>query len=124
MGIDAEDPGRMRGAFMPRLCAPVEAMLLNHWAADHDTDIVAVLTLAFSFKEALFKAHFPRGGRMFYFLDAEITSIEAHNDLDHVFTARLQVDTTPTTPAGSVVTGHALWHLAGTRKLAVASCRF
>ena len=110
VGIDAEDPTRMRPEFAPRLTNAAEVALLQTFAATHEWTFNAALTVLFGFKEAIFKAHFPLGKRLFYFLDAAVESLTITH-VDHLttrgqITARLLVDTTPTTPSGTIVSGH------------------
>jgi 4'-phosphopantetheinyl transferase EntD len=121
IGIDVEDPGRMREAFTSRLCRADEASTLQGLAVAFGWTFTDMLTLCFSFKEAVFKAHFPLGQRFFYFHDAEIIGVEVTsftppsrnpNDSDDyvihhrgTVRARLHCDTTPSTPSGTEVTG-------------------
>lgn len=110
VGIDAEDPNRMRPEFASRLSNEAEVALLQTFAATHGWTFNAALTVLFGFKEALFKAHFPLGKRHFYFLDAAVESLTVTH-VDNMTTrgkisARVLVDTTPTTPSGTIVSGH------------------
>ena len=110
IGIDAEDPTRMRPEFASRLTNTAELELLQKFAATHGWTINTALTVLFGFKESIFKAHFPLGKRLFYFLDAAVESLSVTHVDDFTtrgeITARLLVDTTPTTPSGTLVSGH------------------
>lgn len=99
IGIDAEDPARMHAGLEPKILTPSESELLESLKLDSGEHLL-YLTRIFSFKEALFKAHYPLGKRMFYFHDAEVMSIGAGK-----IRGRVLVDTTWTTPKGTEVLG-------------------
>lgn len=102
IGIDAEDPARMQLAFAPRLCLPAEEALLRK-LADGDLEHQRfLLTVLFSFKEALFKTLFPLGEIMFYCHDAEITGLDQQSGQ---ITVCLRRDVAPVAPTGLVLTG-------------------
>ena len=110
VGIDAEDPARMRPEFASRLTNAAEAELLQTFAAAHGWTFNTALTVLFGFKESIFKAHFPLGKRNFYFLDVAVESLTVtHSDSFTTrgeITARLLIDTTPSTPMDTIVSGH------------------
>ncbi len=103
VGIDAEDVGRLKAAFESKILNAAESSRLDGWSEGDATKRLEVLAACFSFKEALFKAVYPLGSKMFHFPDAELTRFERKTgEID----ARLLIDTSPVTPAGAVVTGH------------------
>lgn len=101
VGIDAEDVARVRPELAAKICSDTEQAMLVDLAWQHGQPAQFFLALIFSFKEALFKSHYPLGGTMFYFHDAEITHLDPKT---RTITARVLVPTSPRSPAGS------LWH--------------
>lgn len=104
VGIDAELARKVRPEFEPKLASAAEGALLDRAAHELCVPRLQLLALLFSFKEALFKCHFPLGRRMFYFHDAELTVIT-----DKTVKARVLLDTGPLTPAGHETEGHYVW---------------
>ena len=102
IGIDAEDPAKMRLDFVPRLCNKAEATLLQGLAGGDVEHHRLLLTVLFSFKESLFKALFPLGETMFYFHDAQVIKIDQQTEQISI---RLLRQVSPLTPAGFVLTG-------------------
>ncbi len=105
IGIDAEDTARVKSELAPRIVNGTEWTLLQQLARASGQSESYWLAVAFSFKEALFKSHFPLGQTMFYFHDAEITHVDPAAG---TITASLHKTTSPLTPAGSRVHGHFL----------------
>lgn len=101
LGIDAEVLD-INLALEPRILSHVESRLL-----DGQADRKKSLAIAFAFKEALFKACYPRGRTMFYFHDAEILTLDLKSKVIH---GRLLKNVGPKTPAGSVWKGEFLIH--------------
>lgn len=104
LGLDAELVSKMKAGFEPRIASDAESRLLDAEAARQKVPRTQLLALVFSFKEALFKAHFPLGRRMFYFLDAEVTALT-----ETAIAAKVLVPTSPYSPAGSVTGGQYVW---------------
>ena len=102
LGIDAEEPAKMRLDYVPRLCNNAEATLLQGLAAGDDERHRLLLTVLFSFKESLFKALFPLGETRFYFHDAQVIQIDQQTEQISI---RLLRQVSPLTPAGFVLTG-------------------
>ncbi len=103
VGIDAEDVGRLKAGFESKILNDQESRRLDDWSEGDATKRLDVLAACFSFKEALFKAVYPIGAKMFYFPDAELTRFDRQTgEID----ARLLIDTSPVTPAGALVKGH------------------
>lgn len=120
LGIDAEDVQRLKPGLESRILNAAESARLDGWAAGKAEVRMAHLATFFSFKEALFKAVFPLGRRMFYFPDAEIVRFGPGSG---EITARLLVDASPVTPAGAEVNGHVVtWKGAG-RHFVLTSAR-
>lgn len=94
LGIDVEDT-RINLKLESRIVQASESRLLDQVASRAEG-----LAVAFSFKEAIFKACFPQGKTMFYFHDAEIVAFEAH-----YLMARLLCDVGPQTPASTLLRG-------------------
>ena len=119
LGIDAEDAERMQEAFEARICTAAESRLIDVLAHTSSEPRRLWLTIIFSFKEALFKCHYPLGRTMFYFLDAEI---EAFDPKSSTVKARLKLTTSPHTLQGSSATGHySLWRAASGRQMVLTS---
>lgn len=114
LGIDAEELS-VKSELESRIVTPHEAKILlpfleniNSLSTTNDCrDINPCLALAFSFKEALFKACFPNGQIKFYFLDAEIIGLDLNTSQ---LTARLCKDVGPLTPKGCILSGHFCLH--------------
>lgn len=104
VGIDAEAAARVKPAFEPRLASAAEGVLLDAAAAALGVPRAQLLALLFSFKEALFKCHFPLGRRMFHFHDAEVTGIS-----EGKIRARVLLTTSPLTKAGHETEGFYTW---------------
>lgn len=110
LGIDAEDVARLKLGFESKILTPPESERLGVWEKDGFSRL-DLLALIFSFKEALFKAVYPLGAKMFYFHDAEVTRIDRATG---GVSARVLIDTSPVTPAGTTVPGHfAFWKKEG-----------
>lgn len=112
IGVDAEAVKRMQPEFAARVCIGAEQSVLEGLASATQRSFAAWLTVAFSFKEALFKAHYPLGETMFHFADVEISKIEP-TDVGGRVTAKLLVQTSPTTPKGTIVVGSFVWQEMG-----------
>lgn len=111
IGIDAEDVGRLKPGFEPKILNAAESSRLDAWSHGDAEQRLAQLAAFFSFKEALFKAVFPVGRKMFYFPDAEIVRFDPATG---GITARLLVDASSATPAGADVSGRVVaWKGAG-----------
>jgi len=87
VGVDLELTSRVRPELAGKICVETELALLK-----------GNLALAFAAKEALFKAHYPIGRRMFWFHDATITAIDWAS---RRLTMRVNIDTSPVSLAGS-----------------------
>lgn len=101
LGIDAEDL-QINLALESRILSAREIKIFNH-----QDNRQRQLAIAFAFKEALFKACYPKGRIMFYFHDAEILELDS---VQQTITARLLKDVGEKTPSGSVLTGRFLIH--------------
>ena len=101
LGLDLEDVAQVKPSLAPRICRAQELALLEDLSHDSETK-QRCLALIFSFKEALFKAHYPHGRKFFYFGDAEVLKIDL---IERTMVARLLVDTTPATLSGHKVQG-------------------
>jgi 4'-phosphopantetheinyl transferase EntD len=101
LGIDVESSSKIRPGLESRIVNGEEAKILDAYEGIWDRS--TLLAMAFSFKESIFKCHFPLGHKMFYFHDAAIEDIDLGLG---VLRARLKVDTSPMTPAGTLVEGH------------------
>ncbi len=95
-GIDAELISKLKPEFSARVLTGTEPERLA------GPDFLRRLAVAFAFKEALFKAHFPLGRKMFFFPDAELTHLDLATG---AVAARVLVDTSPQTPTGHVTEG-------------------
>jgi 4'-phosphopantetheinyl transferase EntD len=102
IGIDAEDAARVRPELEPKICSEAESRLLDRVQAAAGRDRAYWLGVVFSFKEALFKCHFPLGGVMFWFHDAELDALDPATGRVR---ARVLVPTSPRSPAGTPVSG-------------------
>lgn len=121
VGIDAEDVSRMRAEFAPRLACDREMALLADLARRSSRPLTSWLAVLFSFKEALFKSHFPLGRTMFYFLDAEIDQIAVDDAGNGTIRARVLVPTSPMSPAGSVWQGSYRFHTEADQQFVLTS---
>ncbi len=103
LGLDAEDTHRLKPAFEPKILNAAESALLDGLGRRYEARRLANLALIFSFKEALFKCHYPLGKKMFYFHDAEITRLDFESGQ---IEARVLTDTSAETPRDHVTRGH------------------
>ncbi len=101
IGIDAENPKRMKEAFADRVLVASEKSSLEKWSRELGISAEEVMTIIFSFKESIFKCIFPLGGKMFYFPDAEIYEITLNGSIR----ARTLIDTSPKTPKNFEISG-------------------
>jgi 4'-phosphopantetheinyl transferase EntD len=101
IGIDVESCVKVRLGLESRIIDHDESKILDAYEGVWERP--TLLAMAFSFKESIFKCHFPSGQKMFYFHDAVIEDIDLGLG---VLRARLKVDTSPMTPAGTMVEGH------------------
>lgn len=107
VGIDLEDIGAMKTTFATKICRDDEAPLINGLAQDDEAARKEWLALMFSFKESLFKAHYPAGRTFFYFHDARISAIDPAT---RRIEAEIMCTTGPQTPSGHSIFGHyAIW---------------
>jgi 4'-phosphopantetheinyl transferase EntD len=102
-GIDVESCSKVRVGLESRIVDETEAKILD--AYEGVWDRAALLALVFSFKESIFKCHFPLGQKMFYFHDAVVEDIDLGLG---IVRARLKVNTSPVTPEGTLVEGHSV----------------
>ena len=120
VGIDAEDPSRMSLNLAQRICTPTELENLREWGRTLRLSDCDILTAIFSFKESLFKAHYPIGHRLFYFYDCEVTGFRKPDDPTNtssmLITAQLKNDTTPLTLKGTIVAGNLIIHQSDERR--------
>ena len=103
LGIDVESCAKVRINIESRIIDEEEARILDAYEGIWDRP--SLLAMVFSFKESIFKCHFPLGRKMFYFHDAQVEDIDLGLG---VLRARLKVDTSPHTPSGTVVEGYAV----------------
>jgi len=109
VGIDVEDPKRMKAEFAGKILSASE----NQWLRERcDATQVAfnlALTCCFSFKESIYKAIYPLGLKPFYFHDARIEDLTAANATGDLWsgriTAELMIDASPGTPRGTRLQG-------------------
>lgn len=78
IGLDIESIARCKIKLAPKILNKSESQLLRDISHGAD-DFQKNLAIAFTAKEALFKAHFPVGKINFYFHDARITHIDERN---------------------------------------------
>jgi 4'-phosphopantetheinyl transferase EntD len=102
LGIDAENPNRMKVDFAERVLVDEEKSMIDVWSKNLAITPEAVMTIIFSFKESIFKCVFPLGGEMFYFPDAQITNIDPDGKIE----AKILIETSPHTNAGCKITGN------------------
>lgn len=76
IGLDAEEVGRIHSGLETKLLLPEETSRLDAWSKQLGGRDMA-LALIFASKEALFKAIFPLGKKMFYFHDACVEAMDA-----------------------------------------------
>lgn len=100
LGIDVESCVKVRSGLESRILDAEESRFLNAYQGIFDRE--HLLAMVFSFKESIFKCHFPLGLKMFYFHDATIEDIDFSQLM---MRARLKVDTSPITKAGSLIEG-------------------
>jgi len=93
IGIDIERPSRISDKLAEKICTDSERQLICSG--------VVSLAEIFSAKEALFKCHFPLGRRRFWFLDAEVASVNIESGIKKL-DLRVLIDTSPLTPANTV----------------------
>lgn len=124
LGIDLEDTAKAHRGIAEKICTPNELALLNQLFPEengqhslepqgpgprHIPQWNIGLCTIFSFKEALFKAHYALGRTMFYFHDAEVTELPklspGSNIWDGTIRGKTLVTTSPLTHAGSTVSG-------------------
>jgi 4'-phosphopantetheinyl transferase EntD len=103
IGIDLENSTHIKDSIATKICSARELKLLEFVVKTTDLSLDTALAIAFSFKEAIFKCHFPLGKKWFYFHDAEITEIDGANNAIH---ARLNITTSDYTPLGFDFVGH------------------
>ncbi len=103
VGIDLENSDRFREELAPKICTDLERELLMKYSQQLSIPLKKLLAITFSFKESIFKCHFPLGRTWFYFHDAELVGLdwEARR-----ISARLKMATSPQTPLGFECTGH------------------
>ena len=111
-GLDAEQVAKVHTGLESKILtdadlAVIERSVTRHPAPAKDATRSLLVAAVFSFKEALFKAHFPLGRRMFWFHDAETEAIKLNDRRDGGRLAmRVLVDTSPVTPKGFVTEGY------------------
>lgn len=120
LGIDLEDTGKVHCGIADKICTPGEIELLDRHSSPGNCSApldtvrtsppwIRGLCTIFSFKEALFKAHYPLGRTMFYFHDAEVTDLPdlsaKNGKFGGMVRGTLQVTTSPKTPAGTETIG-------------------
>lgn len=112
VGVDMERPSRIKSHLESKICTA------------RDSELVAsgILTVAqvFAAKESLFKCHYPLGRRRFWFLDAEVADVSPAPQ-GVVVSLRVLVDSSPSTPAGSLTSGLILPSLIEDTVMAVVS---
>jgi enterobactin synthetase component D len=112
VGLDAENPGRMKAPFEERLCNGAESKLLDELCRKTKRSREEWLTVVFSLKEALFKCLYPLGRTMFYFLDAELESVAIEPSVGTA-SLRLLRRVGDAWPAGFVAEGAFVWETEG-----------
>ncbi len=106
LGIDVESCVKVRLNLESRIVNAEESRILDAYEGIWDRP--SLLAMVFSFKESIFKCHFPLGHKMFYFHDAVIEDIDLGLG---VLRARLKVDTSQFTPSGTIVEGYSALRL-------------
>ena len=105
IGVDLEDIGKVHRGLANKICTAKELKYLDSYYSHQPEIWLRCLCVIFSFKEALFKAHFPLGKKMFYFHDAEVESLSGTLLNRGEIAGKILIDTSPKTLAGSVVNG-------------------
>jgi enterobactin synthetase component D len=103
VGIDLENTRHVKENLALKICSPTELKLLKTTSDVSGISLAELLAIAFSYKESIFKCHFPVGKKWFYFHDAEITHVDHVNMT--VF-ARLQIRTSDYTNSGFECAGY------------------
>lgn len=102
LGLDIENPARVREALAEKILLPTEEKMLRAIAKSSHLSFQTLLTIVFSFKESLFKAHFTLGQTMFYFHDASIVALDWNKQ---TIAAKVHLDTSSQTKKGFITTG-------------------
>ncbi|MEZ4744382.1 MAG: 4'-phosphopantetheinyl transferase superfamily protein [Bdellovibrionota bacterium] len=102
IGIDIEYKNGAKSELAKKICSATEINLLKNIALDSKEDFSTLLSIVFSFKEAVFKAHYPIGKIWFYFDDFEIIGINLNKQL---IKGTLKTKTSELTPKNSLITG-------------------
>jgi 4'-phosphopantetheinyl transferase EntD len=102
LGIDVEKLSKVKREFEEKICNRDESAIVDRVEALARMSREEVLALIFSFKESIYKTHFPMGKIPFGFMDAEITEI-AYERREII--ARLKKQTSPRSPVDHLVLG-------------------
>lgn len=106
LGMDIEKVNKVSEHLESKICTPEEGAIIDRVSALARYKRQEVLALIFSFKEAIFKTHFPTGKKNFSFHDVTITDIAY--DRREIF-ARMNIDTSPHSSKGHVTMGFYNW---------------
>jgi 4'-phosphopantetheinyl transferase EntD len=106
IGVDLEKVSKVSDQIEAKICNEDESAIVDRVAALGRMPRKDVLALIFSFKESIFKAHFPIGQMHFGFHDVTITEIAY--DRREIF-ARMNRDTSKHSKSGHVTIGFYNW---------------
>lgn len=102
LGIDVEKLSKVRREFEEKICNEAESLIVDRVEALARMSREEVLALIFSFKESIFKTHYPMGKVHFGFHDAEITEIAYER---REIMARMNKQTSPRSPVDHQILG-------------------
>jgi len=117
LGIDLEKISKVSQGIESKICNAEESLIIDRVEALAKMKRSEVVALIFSFKESIFKTHFPMGQTHFGFEDATITEI-AYDRRE--ITARMNVKTSSRTPVGHEVLGFYNWFTHNDEKFVVS----
>jgi len=117
LGIDLEKISKVSPGIESKICNAEESLIVDRVEALAKMKRAEVIALIFSFKESIFKTHFPMGQKHFGFEDATITEIAFER---RELTARMNVKTSSRTPIGHEVLGFYNWFSHNGEKFVVS----
>ena len=109
IGIDSENARKDISHLQEKICTENDLEFVKKICKQSKIERGSVIALIFSAKEALFKCHFPVGKLMFWFHDAELSSIDM---VTGAIELKVLVETSPLTKTGQVTRGRFHLHNA------------